>query len=117
MPQTMLAPCGIDCSMCEIRRAQSEPETMKSILNWFKDKRNLELKPEQIFCGGCPGDRSRHWSADCWILKCSVDDRRLTSCSDCGDFPCGRLEEWAKGNAGYGKALARLKEMKAKRES
>ncbi len=112
MSHSMIAPCGIDCSLCDIRRAKSEPELMEKILVWFKNERKLDLKPEQITCDGCLGDRSHHWSADCGILKCSVDEHKLQSCSDCGEFPCERLEKWTKGDAGYAKALGRLKEMR-----
>ena len=112
MSDSMLAPCGIDCSKCKIHRAKSEPETMKSILDWFKNERKKELSPEQIQCDGCLGDREKHWSADCSILKCSVDDHKLTSCSSCGEFPCGRLEKWAQAGTKYTEALGRLKEMR-----
>jgi len=110
--QNMLAPCGIDCSACDIRRAKSEPELLKNILDWFKNERKLDLKPEQITCDGCLGDRSKHWSADCSILKCSVDDHGLDSCSDCAEFPCERLEKWAERDARYAEAFGRLQEMR-----
>jgi pimeloyl-ACP methyl ester carboxylesterase len=47
-------------------------------------------------CKGCPGERAAHWSPDSAILKRCIDERHLASCSECGDFPCGRLEEWAE---------------------
>ena len=112
MADPMLAPCGIDCSTCSIHRAKSEPETMKSILDWFRNERKKELSPDQIQCDGCLGDRTKHWSGDCGILKCAVDEHHHQSCSACDDFPCGRLDKWAQGGAKYTKALGSLKEMK-----
>ncbi len=110
--QEMLAPCGLDCSKCNIYRAKREPETMQRILDWFKNERKIELKPEQVACQGCLGDRSAHWSADCGILQCSVDQRGLTSCSRCGGFPCEKIESWAARGPKYAAALDRLKAMK-----
>jgi len=45
------------------------------------------------------------------MLRCCVDERRLEFCSDCVEFPCERLQNWAARDEGYGKALARLKGM------
>ncbi len=108
----MIAPCGLDCSKCDIYRAKSEPETMQRILDWFKRERNIDLKPEQVACQGCLGDRSAHWSADCDILRCSADKRGLTSCSSCDEFPCVRLESFASHGPKYAAALERLRGMK-----
>jgi len=63
-------------------------------------------------CLGCQGDRATHWSADCWILKCCVDDKGLEYCHECGDFACEPLVEWAAQNDRYTEALNRLRGMK-----
>jgi hypothetical protein len=112
MPAEMLAVCGLDCSQCDIRRAKSDPVIMKNILDWLNRDDPNRVKPEQIQCDGCLGDRSSHWSADCGIQKCAVDDRGYESCSQCDAFPCERLEKWASGSKKYGDALARLRSMK-----
>jgi len=41
----------------------------------------------------------------------------LEFCYECQDFPCSRLNEWAKGSKRYEKAVGRLKEMKKGKES
>jgi hypothetical protein len=65
-----------------------------------------------MYCKGCHGDRSIHWSSDCWILKCCVDDHGLEHCSECDTFPCDRLVEWSGGNDSYTSALQRLRRMR-----
>lgn len=112
MVHGMLAPCGLDCSACDIHRAKDDPGLMKTILDWFKTERKMELSSEQIRCDGCLGNRSNHWSPDCWILKCAVDEHHHESCSECDEFPCEKLEKWAQSDAGYSRALGRLKEMR-----
>jgi len=111
---SMVAPCGIDCRECDIFRAPREPEIMDGILKWFQEERGLTLRREDIRCGGCLGDRSVHWSADCPILQCAVDDNGLRSCVVCGRFPCGRLEEWAGDSDGHREALDRLKDARTR---
>ena len=108
----MMAVCGIICSKCDMYEATYNPEIAKNIADWFKKERNEDVKPEDIHCTGCKGDRSTHWSADCWILQCCVDQKGLEYCNECDVFPCGKLVEWSKGCEGYGKALSRLKEMR-----
>lgn len=117
MESGMIAPCGLDCSTCDIYRAKDDPEIMKRVIEWFREKRNKVFVPDQIRCGGCPGNRSNHWDPACWILKCAVDERGYRHCSECSDFPCDRLEKWAKGSSGYSKALSRLRQMRRNGES
>ena len=45
-----------------------------------------------MYCRGCRGDRSLHWSPDCPILLCCVDERHLEHCAQCKDFLCETLE-------------------------
>ncbi len=111
--EQLIAACGIDCTNCDIRRAATDPELRRTIIAWFKAKRSLDVDPEAIRCTWCRGDRSGHWSPDCWILRCCVDEKRLAHCSQCADFPCGRLVEWSQQNEGYGRAFARLQAMRS----
>jgi hypothetical protein len=108
----MLAVCGLDCGGCDILQATSHPEIAKKIADWFKKERNEDVKLEDIHCSGCKGDRTNHWSPNCWILQCCVDNKGLGFCYECGEFPCDKLVEWSKTGKDYGKALNRLKEMK-----
>ncbi len=78
-----LAPCGIDCAKCDVL-ARGE-------------------------CAGCRGDRAKQWSGDCGIRKCCVDEKRLVSCSQCGEFVCQRLKDWALPWPHHAAALDRLK--------
>ena len=107
----MIAVCGLDCSRCDILQATNDPEIAQQIADWFRRERDTEVKIKDIHCLGCKGDRTRHWSPDCWILECCVDRKGLEFCYECEDFPCDRLNEWAEGNEGYGEALERLKRM------
>jgi len=110
----MIAVCGLDCSGCDILQATNDPKIAQGIVDWFKRERNEEVKIEDMRCLGCKGDRTKHWSPDCWILQCCVDKKGLEFCYECEDFPCEKLVEWSKTNKGYGQALNRLKEMKKK---
>jgi len=60
-----LSACGLNCAKCDIYMASHGDEGMRaSIVDWFRDERNVNLKPEQVRCEGCMGDPERHWSPD-----------------------------------------------------
>ena len=101
-----IAACGLHCDKCTIHlRAEEELEYWR--------KQNADL--EKIRCDGCRSDRKgSHWSPDCNILQCCVYDRDHDFCSQCADFPCKKLEEWAKDFEHHARAVERLKEMKEK---
>ncbi len=107
-----IAPCGIDCAKCDILAATDDPKIAQHISDWFKQEMNKDIDPKDIRCAGCREDRDKHWSADCWILKCCVDDRGLQYCFQCDEFPCEKLVKWSQQDEGYGRALQRLKDMK-----
>ena len=103
--------CGLNCGDCDIYQAGSDPALAKNISDWYKRERNKDIPPAAIHCSGCVGDRAQHWSGDCEILKCAVDQRGLLFCSGCSEFPCERLTKWASRHERYREGLARLKVM------
>jgi hypothetical protein len=111
--EPMIAVCGLDCANeCGIFHAPHDPELALRLTEHFRSQGYTDAQPDWFHCDGCRGDRTKHWSANCWILKCCVDDKGLEFCNQCEDFPCQRLEEWAGKNGRYTVALNRLKEGK-----
>lgn len=108
----MIAVCGLICEGCDIVKATNDPKIAQRIVDWFKKERNEDVKLEDIHCLGCKGDRTKHWSPDCWILECCVDKKGLEFCHECEEFPCEKLIQWSKTDNRYGEALNRLKKMK-----
>jgi hypothetical protein len=81
-------------------------------MEWLSPDEGVEVAVEKgMYCEGCTGDRSKHWSADCWILGCCVDDKGLENCSQCDEFPCSKLAKWSEQNERYQDALSRLKNL------
>jgi hypothetical protein len=110
-----IAACGLDCGTCDIRLAPTDSQAARRLVAWFQEMGWLEEQEgiaeaveRGMYCKGCRGDRSTHWSADCWILHCCVDERGLVFCPECARFPCERLTAWAQQNAAYAQALDRL---------
>lgn len=117
---TMMAACGLLCGSCDIRRMPFDDESARVTIDWYRemgwltmDQGVKEAFEKNMVCTGCHGDRKTHWSSDCWILKCCVDEKHLRYCHECSDFPCNRLVEWSKQNEGYAKAFERLRAVRS----
>ncbi len=82
----MLAPCGIDCSACGTGAGGG--------------------------CAGCRGDRTRQWSEDCNIRACCTDEKHLAYCSQCDQFACQKLRDWAAAWPHHADALKQLEGMR-----
>ena len=114
-----IAACGLDCGACPIRRMPFDSDAAAGVVAWFKkegwlkeDEGVADALERSMYCKGCHGDRSIHWNAECWILQCCVDERKLNHCSECDVFPCDRLQEWSGQRESYGEALQRLRNMR-----
>ena len=112
----MIGACGLVCAECDTFRAAVDPELAREVADWLRRERGVQVALSDVRCEGCRGDRERHWSPDCWILRCCADERGLRSCSACQDFPCQALQEWAAASPRYNDALERLMNMDITRE-
>jgi len=107
----MMATCGLLCHKCDIFLAIDDKNLVKKIAEWFNENGYSDIKPKDIHCKGCKGNKDKHWSPDCWIIKCCVDEKGLEFCYECKDFPCEKLQKWSKKNDGYRQAFERLKKL------
>ncbi len=120
MSKEMTAVCGLDCAACGLLKASlGDVQAAEGLAGWWKSEGWLaehegaaEVLARGPHCLGCRGDRATHWSANCWILQCCVDDRGLASCHEGDDFACERLVDWAAQNDGYTAALNRLRRLR-----
>lgn len=124
MSETMIAVCGLDCGACPLLKAsRGGVEAAEHLVGWFRSEGWLkegegaaDILEGDTLCLGCRGDRSAHWSPDCWIVVCCVADRGLDSCHECDDLVCEELVAWAAQNDRYARALERLRSMKGEKD-
>lgn len=118
MEYTGMAVCGLDCGMCDIRLVPHDAEAAERVADWFRNMGWLEEEegPAEIIargmcCRGCLGDRSLHWSPDCPMLLCCVDERHLTHCGECAEFDCQKLVDFASQSVSHSRAVDHLREL------
>jgi len=119
-----MAVCGLDCGTCDLFLVATDPDAAQRVVAWFKERGWLEkdegvaeIIERRMYCEGCRGDRSMHWSPDCPLLQCCVDEKHLEHCAQCAQFVCQKLEAFATdGQARHREAVERLKRLvKSKR--
>jgi hypothetical protein len=96
-----------------MREAAGNPEMQRQFAKWFQDNLKLDVAPEDVRCSGCRGPRATHWSPDCWILKCCADEHGRRHCSECPEFACRQLRDWAAQSPRYAAALEWLRSRRA----
>ena len=99
-----LACCGLDCGQCSIHLRTNE-----ELDYWQQKGVDLNL----IRCDGCRSAREgHHWSPDCKILACCLNERGHDFCAQCPDFLCQILKDFAEGVEHHARAVETLREMK-----
>ncbi len=89
-----LSLCGIPCyEDCPIYNTDTNKKDAASVLNWFKENnwidQHITLKEFMSLgkqCHGCKEITKKHWSSNCKILNCNIDQN--TKCTSCTTYPC-----------------------------
>jgi hypothetical protein len=110
--ESMVAPCGIDCSKCTIFIAAHDPVAAEKLAEEWRSTWQPDAQADWFQCKGCRGDRSVCWSGDCRIYKCCAEEKKQDSCSQCTEFPCKMLENWAGEYENHRQAFENLKKMR-----
>lgn len=115
----MLAACGLDCGPCPIRQIPLNTEAAQGVIFWFRQMGWLqesegvaEAIERKMYCNGCQGERSVHWSDNCAMLLCCVDDKHQQHCGQCAELMrCDKLEAFTgDGHAHHKQAVDRLRQ-------
>ena len=107
-----LSPCGLYCSVCSVRAAyQNNDQELKGKLAFF-----FGSSPENIACDGCMSEKTFQFAKTCSVRACA-QEKRLTGCHQCDDFPCNNIKnfpiETARNN--MLEAIPRRKELGTER--
>ncbi len=81
----LVAPCGIDCGICEMYTCKDNPQMLNYFLSKGYPKEALPCKGCNAVKGKCPVIKG-----DCGTYSC-VQSKKISSCSSCNDFPCSKL--------------------------
>lgn len=87
-----IAPCGLDCFNCSWFETNLTDEFKR------EEAERLALSIEEVGCKGCRGEHGKcYWAqGDCATWAC-VEEKGVTYCFECDDFPCELLAPTEKG--------------------
>jgi hypothetical protein len=112
MGEQVLGMCGVDCAACPAFHASerlSMPERQKIADQWSKEY-NGSFAAADVDCVGCAVTAGVHVSycGMCQIRACA-QEKALSTCAACGQYGCGKLEEFHKNAPQARENLARLR--------
>ena len=80
--------CGVFCKSCPLYIGTTEEPERLELLAAMMDKKTEDLK-----CHGCRSDTVSYYCADCRLKNCA-ENRDLSNCRQCGEYPCSSLKEF-----------------------
>ena len=102
--------CGLNCGACPVGIANElgDLEGIRKMAGeWGRD-------PDDLRCGGCKTDLTAVFCTDCGMRVCAME-KKLEFCSECDDFPCGKITKFRNDDAPHHSAvfsnLAKIREM------
>jgi len=120
MNKITLAACGIDCNECgqykvtahhDIKAAQSLVAWFQS-RGWIGENESAEAVMKKApLCNGCRDKTGACFCGSCNLRTC-CEERQLSHCCECGDFPCDTYINWIGGLAHHKKAMEYLMPLK-----
>ena len=90
----LTAPCGLDCFNCPSYESNMTEDTKK----WVSE--NFRIPVENLPCKGCRVEEGKckfTLNNECATWNC-IQEKGLTFCHECVDFPCEKLMPTQKGS-------------------
>ena len=86
------APCGLDCFNCNAFEENITDEFKREAATYHK------ISPDEVPCKGCRAEngKCRYAAFNCATWNC-VQEKGVTYCFECNEFPCGLLAPTAQG--------------------
>jgi hypothetical protein len=90
--RSLIAPCGIDCSICELYKENITDEFATAVAA------RIGKPKEELPCLGCRpgGGHCTAISESCATFEC-VSGKKVDFCFECDEFPCSKLQPMAAG--------------------
>ena len=91
---TLIAACGLECSICDayVATQANDQAALEQIAAKWRVKFNAPtISAENILCDGCMANgRKIGHCAECGIRLCAIE-RGLENCAACPDYGCETL--------------------------
>jgi hypothetical protein len=84
--QDLVAPCGIDCGICEANTCKDNPQLLAYLVS-------RGIPGDKLPCAGCREGKGHCpvITDQCETYQCATG-KGVDFCYDCGEFPCIKLQ-------------------------
>lgn len=111
--EKIISICGNICSDCAAFKATMEDDDLKrkETAEEWSEMYSTGISPEDISCEGCTtaGGKKFNYCEVCEIRKCGME-KNVKYCAHCGEYVCGKLEEFFQMVPKNRETLDKLKE-------
>jgi hypothetical protein len=94
MGKELLTKCGYRCDLCLAYKGNVENQDRRAELSdgWEKCF-GFRIPAEKIYCEGClTGGNPKLIDSKCPVRPCVIK-KGLNNCSECGEYPCEKINE------------------------
>lgn len=96
--------CGDDCLKCPRYSAKTDEELAAVAELWYRiGWRDSVLNGAEMRCGGCSPDKKCTYG----LVECTAL-HNVARCAECGEFPCGRIDELLERSCSYERKCAEV---------
>lgn len=93
----MIAFCGINCADCPayVATVNNDDNLREKTAKEWSKMFNADIKASDINCHGCHGNGEKLFSHChvCEIRKCGIEKGIESTCAECKDYACKKLED------------------------
>ncbi len=100
---------GKFCMGCRSDR-KATGQIPQSVQDFIEEQLNVRKIYQETY--NLLSQRHLHWSANCDLVACCVDEKKLDSCHECDEFVCEKLEKWKKSGEKYAEGVELLRSLK-----
>jgi len=99
MEERMVAYCGIVCTECDafIATQAGDRDALEQMAKRASQEFGVPMTADDSMCDGCLASTGRQigYCSQCAIRACGVENL-VENCAHCEDFPCPKIEVFAK---------------------
>lgn len=107
----MIAPCGIDCSICDAYFATITDDSVlkQKLADNYEAQMGKKISLSEMECFGCPSAGKHISFCEVCEIRTCANAKGFATCAECQDFPCEKGSFIWKSNSESRKNLEEIR--------
>ena len=107
--ETIIGACGLNCTQCKAYKATRDYDVaaIERLAKEWSKQHGTKFQPKDVWCTGCmtSGERKCGWCADGCNIRACVRSKGFSTCADCGEYACDKLQKFFGPAECYAKTM------------